>query len=329
MPMTSPVSRNLWPRIFCFALAGTALWGCSVATDPVDYEDFIKAEGEGEFGIWVHSGLYNRTYYLHTPPGMEESGSYPLFIFLHGAGGTGEGLHRVLRTDEATDAAGFVTVFPDGIEGTWSVGCDECTEAEALEADDVTFLQTLARHLSEHIPVDTTRVFVAGFSQGGSLAHLYGCRASSPPAGVAGVAALAFRSVATGCDPPRHFPVATVHGTADLLAFYGGYGFEAPLQSVTETLEMWAGVFRCDQVPTVSQFPDTVADFTTVTAFHYTGCVSGSSVVHYRVNDGGHTWPGPTGPWGRTAGLHNRDVDATREIISFFASVANGAAPTG
>jgi len=310
--------------IACLAMGGLLALGCSVATDPVNYEDFVKAEGEGEFGIWVHSGLYNRTYYLHSPPGMNEAGSYPLLIFLHGNGGTGEGLHRVLNADDATDQAGFVAVYPDGLEGSWSVGCDECTPAEALEADDVTFLQTLSRHLADHLPVDTSRVFGAGFSQGGSLAHLYGCRAASPPAGIAGVAALAFRSISTGCEPSEPFPVVTIHGTEDLVSFYGGYGFEAPLQSQPETVEMWAGVMSCDPTPSITQLPNTDHDFTTVTRFQFTDCAPGSSVMHYRVNVGGHTWPGPTGPWARVLGLHNRDIDATREIISVFTSVAEG-----
>lgn len=306
------------------ALAGVLASGCSVATDPVSYEDFIKAEGEGELGIWVHSGLYNRTYFLHTPPNLEENGNHPLMIFLHGAGGTGESLHQRLNPDDVTDPAGIVTVFPDGLEGTWSVGCVDCTRAEALGADDVTFLQTLARHLAETLPIDTTQVYVAGFSQGGSLAHLYGCRASNPPAGIGTVAGLAFRSIETGCAPSRPFPVVTIHGTLDLLAFYGGYGFEAPLQSVVETLSMWAGVMECNPTPAASEYPNTADDFTKITTLTFGECLSGSSVVHHRVEGGGHTWPGPTGPWGSVLGSHNRDMNATREMIDLFVSQAQG-----
>jgi polyhydroxybutyrate depolymerase len=306
------------------AMAGVMVLGCSVATDPVNYEDFVKAEGEGEFGIWVHSGLYNRTYYLHTPPDMDEAGSYPLLILLHGAGGTGEYFHRLLNADEVTDSAAFVTVYPDGLEGTWTVGCNDCTAAEALRADDVTFLQTLTRHLADHLPVDTTQVFMAGYSQGGSLAHLFGCRASMTPSGIAGVASLAYKSLVTDCSPSRPFPVAIIHGTHDPVAYYGGFGFEAPLQSVPETVDMWTGVMGCNDTPTITELPDTAEDFTTVTSFHFTECASGSSVIHYRVNIGGHTWPGPTGPWGPFVGTHSRNLDATREIISFFASVAEG-----
>ena len=163
-------------------VAALALMGCDPATDPLSYDDFVLHEGEGEFGSWVQAGFYSRTYYLHTPPSLNDGENHPLLIMLHGAGGTGQGLHRVLRADEATDAAGFVTVYPDGMENTWTVGCGECTFAEALKADDVSFLQTLTRTLARELPVDTARVYVMGFSQGGSLAHLYGCSSTLPPA---------------------------------------------------------------------------------------------------------------------------------------------------
>ncbi len=306
-------------------MLGGILSACDVATDPVRYEDFIKAEGEGEFGIWVHSGLFNRTYFLHTPSDLDVNGSYPLLVLLHGAGGTGESFHRLLGADPVTDSAGFVSVYPDGMEGTWSVGCDECTHAEALNADDVTFLQTLARHLAEHLPVDTTRVYVVGYSQGGSLAHLYGCRAASSPAGIADVASLAYRNLLLDCNPSRPFPVVTIHGTADAVAYYGGYGLEAPLQSVPETLEMWRGIMGCDPNPTVTELPDTAQDYTTVTKLRFEGCRPGSGVIHYRVNGGGHTWPGAWARWSPVLGAQNRDIEATREILSFFASVAEGA----
>lgn len=326
-PETLMNKRKLERRIgtiFGLTLAWVLVLGCSVATDPVDYEDFIKADGEGEFGIWVHSGLYNRTYFLHTPPNLEGNGNRPLMIFLHGAGGTGESFHRWLKADEVTDSAGIVTVFPDGMEGTWSVGCDDCTLAEGLKADDVSFLQTLARQLSENLPIDTTQVYVVGYSQGGSLAHLYGCRASNPPAGIGTVAGLGYRTLATGCAPTRPFPVVTIHGTDDLFAYYGGYGFEAPLQPVVETISMWAGVMGCNPNPEVSDYPDTVEDFTSITTFTFGGCFAGASVVHHRVNGGGHTWPGPTGPWGSILGNHNRDMDATREMIGLFAAQVEG-----
>lgn len=311
--------------IFSSVLGLAFLVGCQGATEPIDYEDFIKSEGEGELGIWVHSGLYNRLYFLHTPPGMDESGSHPLLIFLHGSGDTGEGFQSWLNAHEVTDSAGFITVYPDGLEGTWTIGCKEsCTFAEELGARDVEFLDALTDHLAEHLPIDTDRVYVAGYSQGGSLAYLYGCQSSRRPAGVAVAAGLIHRDVADECEPVAPFPVLVTHGTLDLLAFYEGFGEDGPFLSVPGAVDLWREKMGCAAQPLREDFPDEVGDFTTITSFRFPDCEAGSSVLHYRVNGGGHTWPGDTGPWSAIVGPHSRNLDMTRRMVEFFASVEDG-----
>ena len=296
-------------------------FGCDPATGLVDYDDFVTAEGVGEFGEWVKAGQYSRTYYLHTPPGMSQEEDYPLLIMLHGAGGTGESFHGILRADETTDAAGFVTVYPDGMEGTWTIGCGYCTSAERLKAEDVSFLETLTRHLAEYLPIDTTRVYLIGYSQGGSLSHLFGCQSSIIPAGIGSVASLIPRDLEQTCSPAGAFPVAFVHGTGDQSAPYYGWGDSSPALSVPEMMNMWVEKMACGDVPMVTETPDTASDGTTITSFRFDGCAAGSSVLHYRVNEGAHNWPGDTGPWPILTGRHSRNLDTTREILDFFQDV--------
>jgi polyhydroxybutyrate depolymerase len=52
----------------------------------------------------------------------------------------------------------------------------------------------------------------------------------------------------------------------------------------------------------------------TVTHFKYTGGDNGSSVEHYRINEGGHTWPGSIIPLPST----NHDIIASEVIWDFF-----------
>jgi len=309
---------------FSFLLPVLVLAACEGATDPVNYEDFVKSEGDGEFGIWVHSGLYNRLYTVHAPPSVDDGQLHPLLIFLHGAGGTGESFQRVLRAHEVTDSAGFITVYPDGMERVWSIGCLDCTFAEALEADDVTFLETLSRHIAEHLPVDTARIYLAGYSQGGSLAYFYACRSDKAPAGVAVAASLIYRGVEEDCHPAAPFPVAVTHGTDDLMAYYLGYGDDVPFVSVPETVDLWRETMGCGTEPILREYPDTAGDYTTISSFLFSDCAPGASVLHFRVNGGGHTWPGGTGPWSPIMGPHSRNLDLIREILRFFSSVEAG-----
>lgn len=292
-------------------------------TDPVGY-DFSKAEGDGEIGVWVHSGPYNREYTLHTPPGMDPGVSYPLLVFLHGAGDTGAAFERRLRADAPTDAHGYITVYPDGMEGTWDVGCGDCTAAGALGAADVTFLETLVRQLAGSLPVDTTRVYVAGFSQGGSLAQLYGCTASLPPAGIAVVAGLLYVSVAQSCAPAAPFPVIMVHGDADPISLFGGFGPGAPVLPVPDMVQHWVGLLGCSDSPQTGFLPDTAGDYTTVSTYRFQGCAGGTEVGFDLISGGGHTWPGDTGPWPNFTGHHSLNLDATGEILDFFSGMAGG-----
>jgi len=303
------------------SLAFAPLLASCTGTEPVGYE-FMKEEGDGEFGIWVHSGLYNREYEVHTPPNLTPGERRPLMIFLHGAGDTGPGFRRRLRADAATDSRGFITVWPTGLEGTWTVGCTApCTFAEALKADDVRFLETLVRRLAVELPVDTTKVYLMGYSQGSQLAQLFACRSDLLPAGIGAVAGVIYRTVARDCSPRGPFPVGIVHGDEDPVFYYGGFGPGAPVMSVPETVDAWRGFMGCGGGPSLEVRPDTVGDFTSTSIYRFVGCRPGSAVVLYRVHVGGHTWPGDTGPWPQSTGLRTRSVDATRELLELFEGV--------
>ncbi|HEX9709152.1 MAG TPA: hypothetical protein VGB42_04200, partial [Candidatus Thermoplasmatota archaeon] len=188
--------------------------------------------------------------------------------------------------------------------------------------------ETLVRHLAEELPVDTTRVYILGFSQGGQLAQLYACRSQLAPAGIGVVAAEIYRALSQDCAPNGRFPVGILHGDADPVAWWVGFGPDAPVLSVPATVETWTNLFGCAGEPTSEFRPDTAGDYTSATIFRFPGCAEGSSVVLYRIHEGGHNWPGQTGPWPVTMGLRSRNLDATEEFLSLFASVAGGA-PAG
>lgn len=275
-------------------------------------------EGEGVLGSRVHSGFYDRSYLLHLPPDLDPTRRHPLLVLLHGAGGTGRSFHALLDPDSATDAAGFITVFPDGIKGTWTVGCGGCTAAERAGANDVTFLETLVHQLVDGLPVDPDRVYVAGFSQGAQLAQLYGCQSDDPPAGIVSVAGLLYRDPAAGCAPRGAFPVLFIHGDRDPVMRIAGFGDGANILSLDETMGVWLSSMGCDAAPEVSEHPDSVGDGSSVTTIRYGGCGAGGPVVLDRVNGGGHTWPGRTGPWPSSVGFLSRNLDATGAILELF-----------
>ena len=292
-----------------------AMTACEDTAGPPPIE-LGKQEGEGVVGAWVHSGFYDRTYTLHLPPESSPTPK-PLLVMLHGAGDTGASFRARIAADAQTDAAGFITVYPDGIGGTWSVGCG-CTTAELAGANDIIFLETLIRQLVDGLPVDTTRIYLAGYSQGGQLAQRYGCSSDAPPAGIASVAASLYRGVAQSCAPASPFSVILIHGDADAVMRFDGFGGAASVLAAEETFDTWVSAMGCVGSPTQETLPDNNGDGTDVLATRVGGCAGGNVVEFDRVRGGGHTWPGMTGPWPKSTGKLSRNLDGTARILALF-----------
>jgi polyhydroxybutyrate depolymerase len=119
-------------------------------------------------------------------------------------------------------------------------------------------------------------------------------------------------------------------GTDDPLVPYKGGWIEAFVPFVkrgrvmgAEALQQfWAGNNGCSSGTELSSLPDlTGADDSTVTLLSAAGCRNGAAVDLYRIEGGGHTWPGGKqylSP--RLVGKTNRDISATQIIWRFFAA---------
>jgi polyhydroxybutyrate depolymerase len=98
------------------------------------------------------------------------------------------------------------------------------------------------------------------------------------------------------CNPSRPVAILEVHGTADpLVPFDGGRmrgrGGTSNIVSASAMVERWRSADGCPRAPAAETLPNT-GDGTVVHRFTSTPCAAGTAVVFYRVDDGGHTWPG-------------------------------------
>ena len=59
-----------------------------------------------------------------------------------------------------------------------------------------------------------------------------------------------------------------------------------------ETIRIWCKKNRCGSKARTTDLPDKTDDGTRISRTEYTDCASRGRVVLYRIEGGGHTWPG-------------------------------------
>ncbi len=266
-----------------------------------------------------------RTYTLHVPTDL--AAPAPLVIVLHGRFGSGESIARYTGFDALADEAGFIVAYPDGLQGEWNYV--RRIPGYPNTHDDVAFLVALVDDVAARHPVDLSRVYLAGFSNGGFMAQRTACEAPSRFAAFASVAAAGFGGMEYVCMEAGSAaaPMLLINGTDDDNIRWEGNSATRGERTiyvtypVPETLGYWAAFNTCqpdaETTDIPAQSPETQVRVLTV------ACPDDASVVLYAVIGGGHNWPGREP---RTApalfGSINYDIDATDVIWRFFASHA-------
>ena len=70
----------------------------------------------------LHHGGQSRTYRLYIPPGLEADSKAPMVVGLHGGLGSGDQFAGASRFEALAETEGFIVVFPDGTNRTWTRG---------------------------------------------------------------------------------------------------------------------------------------------------------------------------------------------------------------
>ena len=278
--------------------------------------------GPGDYELRVSSSGGTRGYSLHVPAGWNGTSALPVLLVFHGVP---RGDMRALTGfDTAADQRGFAVVYPQSDGPDWAVGCTACTNAARGGIDDVRFVEDVLDDLAGALPVDTRRVWAAGFSQGALLTHLLACEIPGRIAAFASVAATMIEEVVVGCVPTRKVPWLFVHGNEDpVLPADGEAGTFASTISIRTTAEIWAEFDGCAEEPAVSELPDG-GDFnsTRVRLHDWDACEATADVLWYEVVGGGHVWPGSPVAFDPGFGLESPDLDTSAAIAEFVARFA-------
>ncbi len=221
-----------------------------------------------------------RSYDLHVPPQYDGKTPLPLVFAFHELGGDASTFAKRMGINQKADAEGFFVVYPQGLNNSWNAGSC-CPPSSQQKIDDAGFINMLLVKLKKDLPVNDSRVYAIGVSNGGMLAYRLAC---DFPEDFAAIASLAGTSVVEGCNATRPVSVLEVHGTGDEVIPYNNTTRSEsalPVRPAVDAISYWAQHDR-----TVSVQRQQVAN--NVTATTYSGGSNGTEVVLYTVIGGTH-----------------------------------------
>jgi polyhydroxybutyrate depolymerase len=272
--------------IFASACAPTATPPRSAQTYPPTFT-YPSTIVSGDSNRTVDIGGIERSYVLHTPPGLFGRSAVPVVFVFHGFGMDGEVQRALSGFNTVADAGRFLAVYPNGSGPaqalSWNAGTC-CGSAAAGNIDESAFVRGILADLEKIVPLDAHRIYAAGFSNGAFLAYRLACEMSGTFAAIAPIAGNVTR---LPCEPADPVSVIHLHGLSDPSMPYedadvGDAWTER--WSVLGSIAFWAEFDGCSDPPRIEQ-----TGIATHTA--YSGCKDGTAVELYALRGIGHAWP--------------------------------------
>lgn len=271
-----------------------------------------------------HQGM-EREYHVRAPAGPS-SGPRPVMLVLHGGGRAGgrEAAERMpLRS--IVDQAGYITVFPEGVDSQWNDGRGvSFRRVDNTHVDDIGFLAAVMADVVRRDGGDPSRIFLVGASNGGMMTLRFACERAQQVAGIAVLIASLPRPLAQDCAPAAPVPTMVVNGTDDPIIPYDGGTLQlmgrrfGDVLSTDATVSLFRRINLCRGEPQ-QQTLDQPGDDTRVEKSSWTACQTGAPVVLYSVVGGGHTLPGMRTRAAALMGPVSQDINLADELVSFFA----------
>jgi predicted esterase len=158
----SPMMKRIRYVLLICLLALPVLFGCAVPPDPLEYRHDQPSE-----------------YFLYLPKNYDPNQMWPVFIGIHGFGGTGEDCWSLWQP--YADIEGFVLICPSlaDIGGGW------------FQEEGEEKVVTIINQVSQEYNTDT-RIYLAGFSAGAHFVQGYANRYANWVKGVAVLSAGTF-----------------------------------------------------------------------------------------------------------------------------------------
>ena len=265
---------------------------------------------------FIHDGI-DREYLVYIPNVYDSSESIPLVLNFHGFGGTAYD-HYKYTSDMTSlaDTANFLLVYPQGAAGSdgyshWNIA-DENSKSDI---DDLGFTSAMIDDLIQTYNVDTLRIYATGFSNGAAFTYDLACRLSQRIAAIAPVGENMTLVSYDECEATKPTGIISFHGTADESRPYDGIeGYNLSYEQINS---FWTTLNETETEPTIAEINTNTEDGSSVELYTWEKGRKCSTVEHYKIINGGHSWPNPNAEnWGKGDDV-NRDIDTNVLIWNY------------
>lgn len=294
----------------CLTFFVAVLVGCFLSFDAVAGTEIRDS---------IRTGGMVRQYTLFLPTSYNGDRPLPLIINLHARCSNMQEHITYTNMNAAADTAGFIVVFPQGLEDPNDpFDCLDWNDNGRHSWDDVAFISTLIDSLLIKYRVAPNQVYACGFSRGGAMCYTLACTLGAKISGIAVISGgfsikPLISSPKYSCAGARSFPLLIMHGDQDPDINYNGYpDYWAPIDSI---LAFFQSQNQCTKGLTTEILPDIDAsDNSSVVRVVYDSC----SLTFYRIEGARHSWSGSQGQILIEIPPKNMDINASVEILNFF-----------
>ncbi|MGI9586242.1 MAG: alpha/beta hydrolase family esterase [Acidimicrobiia bacterium] len=267
-----------------------------------------KGVATGRSAGTIQSAGLERSYSLNIPSSYDGSSPMPLMVVFHGMTMTARDQESESALPAFGEEHGFISVFPEG-QGDpqrWLFDLESDQIDITMNNPDMRFFEDLLDKLIAELNIDTDRIYVVGFSNGGWVASAVACTLPDRIAAAAPVAGIT--DFGEDCARSVPVPVITFHGTSDTYEPFGGGIDNAPGRdslpveisggtfgelpvatnpvlepSVPDRVQAWAALNGC-----AGEIESTDHDSTAL-RWQYM-CPDGAAVEFYEIPNGTHWW---------------------------------------
>lgn len=232
----------------------------------------------------------DRPFRLYVPRRSSADPMSGLVLVLHGYSSSAEEALKLFGLPNLSDQRSLFVAAPEGREDSngdrfWNAS-RACCNFDGSTVDDVGYLTRVLHTIVTNFPVDPTRIYVAGHSNGAFMAYRLACEIPTELTAVVSVAGA--MDQVSDCAPRVPASVLQVHGALDdTILLKGGAIYGNPYTSALETVGVWRRLNGCNKVGKES---NPVAGDDDVMATTWKGCRDRSAVALWRVPRAGHVF---------------------------------------